>query len=505
MSQEKLHAGPAKGGRLNIDMLINDFGPIKRAAVSLRPLTIFVGGNGTGKSYAAMLAHSVMSAGRGLDRLPSRPPARSSAGIRDILAGLEKAVLALKSKDEIECPPRLVARIRRSCVDEYRARLEREVARNFGSDLPDLARSGAGHFSVALRSGGRAVMSYKKGRLTLGSMPKFGIAFRSSRAADLSGSFRLGWSGDRRLCCSIGDGIAGLPDVRGLLESLYAGLVSTMLRRAAAALPLSSAHIPAARSGILQAHRVIAPSVVGRDAPAGIEDARAPLLPGAASDLVSAMAGMSPIRGAHGRAGRQIEGDILGGRVRLEHADPGALLEMFYDGPGTAVPMHRASSAALELAPLTLHLRHRAEARSVLIIEEPEAHLHPRSQGLLAGHIVGLVREGASIVITTHSSALFESISQYLRAGRLPPKGRKSALGREDLYLAEDEVAPHLFRMDGDGGSVVERIAMSATDGIEQEEFVKEDRLLNEVNLRIEEEHAGPSPRPARPGWWHRR
>ena len=49
------------------------------------------------------------------------------------------------------------------------------------------------------------------------------------------------------------------------------------------------------------------------------------------------------------------------------------------------------------------------------------------------------------------------------------------------------------------------RWSHSATDGIEQEEFVKEDRLLSEVNLRIEEEHAGPSPSPARPGWWHRR
>lgn len=493
-------------------MLISDFGPIKRAAVSLRPLTIFVGGNGTGKSYAAMLAHSVMSAGRGPDRRPSCQPARSPAGTRGILDGLEKAILALKSAGEVECPPRLVARIRRSCVDEYRTRLQREIARNFGSDLPDLARSGADHFSMALRSGGRAVMSYRKDRLTLGLMPGLGIVFRSSREADLPCPFQLEWSGGCLLRCSVADGIVGLPDVRGFLAPLCAGLMSAILRRAVAALPPSSAYIPAARSGMLQAYRVIAPSVVGGADPAGIEDVHATRLPGAASDLVSAMAGMIPTRGPHGgtdtTTGDQIDGDILGGRVRLEHADPGAPPEVFYEGRrgAVAVPMHRASSAASELAPLTLHLRHCAEARSALFIEEPEAHLHPRSQGLLAGHIVGLVREGADIVITTHSSALFESISQYLRAGRLPPEGRRNALGREDLYLAEDEVAPHLFRMDDDGGggSVVERIAMSAVDGIDQEEFVKEDRLLNEANLRIEEEHAGPL-RPCAPGRCGRR
>ena len=123
----------------------------------------------------------------------------------------------------------------------------------------------------------------------------------------------------------------------------------------------------------------------------------------------------------------------------------------------------------------------------MLIIEEPEAHLHPSNQNLLAGHIVKLVREGANIIITTHSSTLFESVSQYLRASQLQPKGRKNAFGREDLYLTEDEIAPHLFRMDGDEGSTVERIPLSAKDGMKQDEFVKEDRLLNEINLRIEE------------------
>lgn len=97
------------------------------------------------------------------------------------------------------------------------------------------------------------------------------------------------------------------------------------------------------------------------------------------------------------------------------------------------------------------------------------------------------MREGASIIITTHSSALFESASQYLRASRLRPEGRKNALGGEDLYLREDEVAPYVFRADGDGGSVAERIDLLAEDGIEQEAFVKEDRLMNEASLRIEE------------------
>lgn len=54
------------------------------------------------------------------------------------------------------------------------------------------------------------------------------------------------------------------------------------------------------------------------------------------------------------------------------------------------------------------------------------------------------------------------------------------------MFLDKDEIAPHLFR-EGADGSTVSLIDVSAKEGIEQEEFVKEDRLLNEINMRIEE------------------
>ena len=40
---------------------IRDFGPISDAHISLKPLTIFVGPNNSGKSYAAMLTHSIIT------------------------------------------------------------------------------------------------------------------------------------------------------------------------------------------------------------------------------------------------------------------------------------------------------------------------------------------------------------------------------------------------------------------------------------------------------------
>jgi hypothetical protein len=47
-------------GRLRIE--IENFGPIASGSFELRPLTLFIGPNNAGKSYAATLAHSIVQA-----------------------------------------------------------------------------------------------------------------------------------------------------------------------------------------------------------------------------------------------------------------------------------------------------------------------------------------------------------------------------------------------------------------------------------------------------------
>jgi len=50
-----------KGEKRKIDLRIEaeDFGPIRSSKMEIKPLTVFIGPNNSGKSYAAMLVHSV--------------------------------------------------------------------------------------------------------------------------------------------------------------------------------------------------------------------------------------------------------------------------------------------------------------------------------------------------------------------------------------------------------------------------------------------------------------
>ena len=45
--------------RFDLRLSLEDFGPLSSGSFSFKPLTVFVGQNNSGKSYTAMLVHSV--------------------------------------------------------------------------------------------------------------------------------------------------------------------------------------------------------------------------------------------------------------------------------------------------------------------------------------------------------------------------------------------------------------------------------------------------------------
>lgn len=306
--------------RLRLDMTIRNFGPIKRAAISLRPLTMFVGANNTGKSYAATLAHSLISARRRLG-MPRYAPASPGGGARRpaaALAALEDALSGFGPEEEAPCPPAVASGIVRSSMGRYRALLQGEVERNFGSDLQSLARSGTGHFSLSVKAGDGATAAYGKSGMSLRPAPKLAVVLKRSRLVGAPG-FRLEERGDAPHCA-----VAAAPrqGIRGLAPLVYAGLESAVLRRALGPAPARFDYLPAARSGVLQSYRAIASGIVRSASHAGVGGARIPRTTGVIADYTSSIIDMGESRGAHYDAGTRIEGDVLGGHVGVQYSGP---------------------------------------------------------------------------------------------------------------------------------------------------------------------------------------
>jgi len=142
----------------------------------------------------------------------------------------------------------------------------------------------------------------------------------------------------------------------------------------------------------------------------------------------------------------------LGGRLSVQ-SDIGQNEVRYEHTPGEpSLPMQLSSSLVTELAPLVLTLRHVSGYR-VLIIEEPEAHLHPHIQRALAQVIVRLVRKGLYVWITTHSENFCQQINNFLKIGALPPEQRAEAQEKlgyaEQDYLDLDDVGGYELTVEG--------------------------------------------------------
>lgn len=140
---------------------------------------------------------------------------------------------------------------------------------------------------------------------------------------------------------------------------------------------------------------------------------------------------------------------LTGGKLTVR--DGQIFLSM--DAEQNVIPISAAASSVKELTPL-LRLLQTAEYVNdySILFEEPEAHVHPKNQDVLADLIVSLRRLGMQFQITTHSDYLLSRFNQLIRLGKLwqTNKGRFEALCKnrqiaDNLYLLPDEVGAYYF------------------------------------------------------------
>ncbi len=165
------------------------------------------------------------------------------------------------------------------------------------------------------------------------------------------------------------------------------------------------------------------------------------------------------------RIGELLAQSLIDGQIFIDSTN--GATEIQYRRDGYSIPISKASSMVNEIAPLIIYFRNYLAAGDLLIIDEPEAHLHPEAQQQMAAALAFMVRAGLRVLITTHSHYMVEQLSAFVNASKLDEATRKralslgGALGEEDIYLNEDETAVYSFKMSAEhGGSVVEEIFM---------------------------------------------
>lgn len=63
-----------------------------------------------------------------------------------------------------------------------------------------------------------------------------------------------------------------------------------------------------------------------------------------------------------------------------------------------------------------------ANETDILLIENPEVHLHPAGQAQMGQFLADVARAGVQVVVETHSDHILNGIRRAVKAGRLPPE-----------------------------------------------------------------------------------
>jgi len=158
-----------------------------------------------------------------------------------------------------------------------------------------------------------------------------------------------------------------------------------------------------------------------------------------------------------------LEEEVLRGRLEM-----GEDLSVMYQETGVEKPIDliNASSMVSEVSAIYL-LSGMLRKGWWLIIEEPEAHVHPRGQMGLARFMAALARLGVNVIATTHSDLIALKLAQMVGLAGLSPQDRRKLGYREDEYLTKEELALY-FMEPTEGGSVARKIEVSETGEVSE-------------------------------------
>lgn len=204
------------------------------------------------------------------------------------------------------------------------------------------------------------------------------------------------------------------------------------------------------------------------------------------SEFLNDMAGINRIKPRPDTASEivlKLFRTILEGEVNKEETT------YIYTTNDASMPVSAAAASIREIAPLQILAKKQDVSRCAILVEEPEAHLHPLKQRMMADIIGALSHNGAIMQITTHSDYFLRRLNELIMFAKAKKTTDDSDKLRslsekvnivEDMSIDESIIGAYLLRKQADNTSIA--VKQDISNGIPFAAF--RDAILDNMNYQ---------------------
>jgi predicted ATPase len=427
----------------DMKLKVENFGPIHYADIELKPLTVIIGKNNAGKSMLAQLIFTLMRLRESINPSyilkPFLPhifsiPENTLIGILQHFLSVENFQRRIKETKELT-PFSYLKIVLDVIIDSFTHSLNKPL----GSFLE---RS----FAIEFKNLVNLYSDYTKAECTYNE--HLIVEFTITKEGNLSARF------DVKTIEELIDNILRDKEINELIEKTLSlkdkrdfaidmVIIIKILTEFLfpESLPLSPLYIPAGRAGLLEGYEAVSSALITLAPVAPLKGITMPPMPAMASEFYSLLLQLEGKKGPFAKISdlfkEILEGDIVLEKLKLPEGKSKMVYKFKFKDKESSIDLIHAASMVKELSPIYLIIRELADKGSLIIIEEPESHLHPAAQIKLMEIFAKLVNEGLNILITTHSDLLLRKLAQLIM---------ESSSKKTNVYLKPEDVAVYLLK-----------------------------------------------------------
>lgn len=151
--------------------------------------------------------------------------------------------------------------------------------------------------------------------------------------------------------------------------------------------------------------------------------------------------------------------NLLGGKISI---DKSFRYKFIPNSLNKEIPLSATSSLVTEVSALAI-FRHQVGKGSFVIFEEPEAHLHLSAQREMAKLIVKMINQGCHMLITTHSDTFLQQLNNLIMLNKLSennPDILQEFNIEQDETIAGEKVSVYDFQYQNDDKTVAKLLEL---------------------------------------------